>query len=307
MITSAKAMNGNRDVRPLSATWEVTTIRVFVSSLVAVAAPAILLLLVLLPPLLFSDMGGSDGWMFAALVMAVATLFSAFHFVVFGIPYVLVLLKMGRLGWLSIVSGGFAIGFLPTFVFSELPKLLEYRISYGFWDIVGMLPGYLERSLEPGLFGALSGLAFMLAFRGLSAADERAARRDRRAKAVAATGHPVAVYFNSACPVCRTGVEWQQGQASSCEIEWIDVHAMPEAIADVGAGLEDVRERLHVRDAEGRVLVGADAVAFVMGTRPGQRVLGRLSALPWVRPLMRWGYNEFARILYRWNRDKGRW
>jgi predicted DCC family thiol-disulfide oxidoreductase YuxK len=307
MITSAKAMNGKGDVPPLSATWEVTTIRVFVSSLVAVAAPAILLLLVLLPPLLFSDMGGSDGWMFAALVMAVATLFSAFHFVVFGIPYVLVLLKMGRLGWLSMVSGGFAIGFLPTFVFSELPKLLEYRISYGFWDIVGMLPGYLERSLEPGLFGALSGLAFMLAFRGLSAADERAARRDRRAKAVAATGHPVAVYFNSACPVCRTGVEWQQGRVSSCEIEWVDVHNAPDAVADIGAELAEVRERLHVRDAQGRILIGADAVAFVMGSRPGQRWLGRLSTLPLVLPAMRWAYDAFARVLYRWNRGKGRW
>ena len=36
------------------------------------------------------------------------------------------------------------------------------------------------------------------------------------------------VYFNSACPVCRTGIEWQQGRASSCEIEWIDVHHAPD-------------------------------------------------------------------------------
>ena len=75
----------------------------------------------------------------------------------------------------------------------------------------------------------------------------------------------------------------------------------------MGVGLEDVRERLHVRDAEGRILVGADAVAFVMGSRPGQRWLSRLSALPWVRPAMRWTYDAFARVLYRWNRDKGRW
>jgi predicted DCC family thiol-disulfide oxidoreductase YuxK len=116
-----------------------------------------------------------------------------------------------------------------------------------------------------------------------------------------------AVYFNSACPVCRVGVAWQQGQASTCEIEWIDVHHAPDAVADVGAALEDVRERLHVRDAEGRVLVGADAVAFVMGSTPGQRWLGRLSMLPLVRPVMRWAYDAFARVLYRWNRRKGRW
>lgn len=116
-----------------------------------------------------------------------------------------------------------------------------------------------------------------------------------------------AVYYNSACPVCRAGIEWEQGRASSCGIEWIDVHHAPDAVADVGAGLEDVRERLHVRDAEGRVLVGADAVAFVMGTRPGQRWLGRLSALPGVQSVMRWAYDAFARVLYRWNRGRGRW
>lgn len=122
------------------------------------------------------------------------------------------------------------------------------------------------------------------------------------------TDRPAAtVYFNSACPVCRTGVEWQQGQASSCEIEWIDVHNAPDAVADVGAALEDVRERLHVRDAQGRVLVGADAVAFVMGSSPGQRWLGRLSMLPVIRPVMRWAYDAFARVLYRWNRRKGSW
>ena len=115
------------------------------------------------------------------------------------------------------------------------------------------------------------------------------------------------VYFNSACPVCRSGVEWQQGRASSCEIEWVDVHAAPEAVAEVGAGIEDVRERLHVRDAEGRILVGADAVAFVMGSRPGQRWLAGLSALPLLRPAVRWAYDAFARVLYRWNRRKGRW
>lgn len=115
------------------------------------------------------------------------------------------------------------------------------------------------------------------------------------------------VYFNSACPVCRTGVEWQQGQVSSCEIEWIDVHGTPEAVVEVGAELEDVHERLHVRDSAGRILVGADAVAFVMGSRPGQRWVGRLATLPLVRPVMRLVYDAFARVLYRWNRGKGRW
>jgi predicted DCC family thiol-disulfide oxidoreductase YuxK len=115
------------------------------------------------------------------------------------------------------------------------------------------------------------------------------------------------VYFNSACPVCRSGVAWQQGKASSCEIEWVDVHNTPGAVAEVGADLESVRERLHVRDADGRVRVGADAVAVLFGQTTGQRWLGRLMALPLIRPAMRWAYDAFAAVLYRWNRSKGRW
>lgn len=115
------------------------------------------------------------------------------------------------------------------------------------------------------------------------------------------------VYFNSACPVCRSGVEWRQTQGSSCEIEWIDVHNTPEVVAEVGAVLEDVRERLHVRDAQGRILVGADAVVFVLGSRPGLRWLGPLAALPVIRPLLRRTYDTFARVLYRWNRSKRHW
>jgi predicted DCC family thiol-disulfide oxidoreductase YuxK len=115
------------------------------------------------------------------------------------------------------------------------------------------------------------------------------------------------VYFNSACPVCRSGVAWQQGQASLCEIQWIDVHNTTEAVAEVAADIEAVRERLYVRDANGRVHIGADAAAALFRQTPGQRWLGRLVALPLIRPAMRWAYDAFARALYRWNRSKGRW
>lgn len=114
------------------------------------------------------------------------------------------------------------------------------------------------------------------------------------------------VYFNSACPVCRSGVAWQQGLAS-CEIEWIDVHNAPDAVMAVGAELEAVRERLHLLDADGRVCVGADAVVALFRQTRRQRWLARLLTLPLVRPVSVWAYDAFARCLYWWNRSKGRW
>ena len=111
------------------------------------------------------------------------------------------------------------------------------------------------------------------------------------------------VYYNSACPVCRTGIDLQKGAMSACEIEWVDVHAHPEAVDELGVDLEVVRERLYVRDAGG-VKVGADAAAALWSHTRGLRWLARLLALPRVRAIAQRAYDAFARRLYRRN---GRW
>jgi len=58
------------------------------------------------------------------------------------------------------------------------------------------------------------------------------------------------VYYNSACPVCNAGIKDQRRRMEACsikDIEWIDVHSNPDALSEVGASLEQVRERLYVR------------------------------------------------------------
>lgn len=68
------------------------------------------------------------------------------------------------------------------------------------------------------------------------------------------------VYYNSACPVCNAGIcAMQERTASDKGIEWIDVHRNPEVLDALGLQLEDVRERLHFADSDGRMRVGADA------------------------------------------------
>lgn len=114
------------------------------------------------------------------------------------------------------------------------------------------------------------------------------------------------VYYNSACPVCRSGVAAQQGAMAACEIEWIDVHANPDAVRELGIDIEAVRERLHVRDAEG-VKVGADAAAALWSHTRGLRWLAWLLANDRIRAVAQRAYDAFARRLYRWNRRHGRW
>ncbi len=122
-----------------------------------------------------------------------------------------------------------------------------------------------------------------------------------------------AVYYNSACPVCRAGIADQRARMEACgaaDIEWVDVHQAPERAAETGAALEAVRERLHVRRADGSIVVGVEAFGHLWSATRGQRWLARLARAPGLRTLARWGYNGFARLLYCWNcwnRAKRRW
>lgn len=119
----------------------------------------------------------------------------------------------------------------------------------------------------------------------------------------------VKVYYNSACPVCNAGIKYEQRKLEETggQIDWIDVHQRNDAVDEIGAELEFVRERLHVVDESGRLRVGADAFAALWRLHPRQVRLARWAAWPVIGPLFRCGYNLFAAGLYRWNLWCGHW
>jgi predicted DCC family thiol-disulfide oxidoreductase YuxK len=113
------------------------------------------------------------------------------------------------------------------------------------------------------------------------------------------------VYYNSACPVCDAGICYQRARMDVAKVDFIDVNARPEVAAALGIDLETLRERLHVRDAQGHMQVGDQALAALWVQTRGQRWLATLIArLRWLTgPL----YKLVARCLYRWNRARGNW
>jgi predicted DCC family thiol-disulfide oxidoreductase YuxK len=119
------------------------------------------------------------------------------------------------------------------------------------------------------------------------------------------------VYYNTKCPVCNGGIDWQRSRlvqaARAGLIEFRDINLEPDALSRFGAGLEDVRRRLHAVDAEGRLHVGADCAIAVWRLTPGDAWLARLVGLPAIRPIARVAYDRFADLLYAWNRRKGHW
>lgn len=119
------------------------------------------------------------------------------------------------------------------------------------------------------------------------------------------------VWYNTKCPVCSAGIDWQRNRllraAHTGNIEFRDINLEPEALARFGADLEAVRRRLHAVDAQGRLHVGADCAIEIWRRTPGDRWLGGLLGLPVIRPAARFAYDRFAGWLYRWNRRKGHW
>ena len=119
----------------------------------------------------------------------------------------------------------------------------------------------------------------------------------------------VKVYYNSACPVCKAGIESEQREMQACSIvaEWIDIHQDPAALSEIGAQQEFVRERLHVVDDRGKLWIGAGAIAALWDQTARRRRLAALMRLPILNVFAAWSYNAFAALLYRWNRVRGRW
>jgi len=117
------------------------------------------------------------------------------------------------------------------------------------------------------------------------------------------------VFYNSACPVCDAGIRGQRERMAGCalDIRWIDIHTQPQALAEIGAPQEFVRERLHVLDENGELRVGAEAFRALWAHTRGQRSLARLTGLPLANWLSRCAYNAFAALLYAWNRANRRW
>lgn len=119
------------------------------------------------------------------------------------------------------------------------------------------------------------------------------------------------VWYNTKCPVCDTGINWQRnrlvGAVKAGEIEFRDINLEPQALSRFGAGIEDIRRRLHGLDADGRLHIGADCAIEIWRRTPGDAWLASLLGLPGMRQASRFTYDGFASVLYAWNRRKGHW
>lgn len=122
---------------------------------------------------------------------------------------------------------------------------------------------------------------------------------------------PLTVWYNTRCPVCDAGIRQQRSRlleaVKAGHVEFLDINLEPDALANFGAGLDDIRRRLHATNEDGRLLVGADVVLEIWRRTPGQAWIAKLLGAPGVIILTRFAYDRFADLLFAWNKRKGRW
>ena len=123
----------------------------------------------------------------------------------------------------------------------------------------------------------------------------------------------VCVFYNSACPVCNAGIEFQKHRMSACAIQWNDVHNNNEVINQLSkkgknkTSLDFIRKRLHVKDTQGDIHVGLDAFITLWQISPGEYWKASICSFPVIHGLASVFYNSFAFALFHWNKYERHW
>jgi predicted DCC family thiol-disulfide oxidoreductase YuxK len=114
------------------------------------------------------------------------------------------------------------------------------------------------------------------------------------------------VLYNGSCPVCRAEIEhYQKLDRATGRLAWRDI-SQPGRPQVCEVGPEALRRRLHVVDADGRLLAGVPAFARIWRELPRYRWLARLVEQPVVGPLAARLYEPLAAGLYAWDRRRRR-
>lgn len=113
--------------------------------------------------------------------------------------------------------------------------------------------------------------------------------------------HPRPIlFFDGGCPLCRREISHYQKIDKEQRVEWIDIHADPEALTPYGIEWTDAMQRIHLIDSRQQLQTGAYAFVALWEKLPFYHYLSMICKIPGLVPMMDFGYTHFAR--WRWKR-----
>ncbi|MDP1604334.1 MAG: DCC1-like thiol-disulfide oxidoreductase family protein, partial [Legionella sp.] len=109
------------------------------------------------------------------------------------------------------------------------------------------------------------------------------------------TTHHLTVWYNTRCPVCDAGIDWQRNKLLAAvragHLSFRVINDEPAALAAYGVSLGDVRRRLHATDESGRLIVGADVAIAMWQITPGEGWLASRFGNRLMLPVTRFFYD----------------
>jgi len=112
----------------------------------------------------------------------------------------------------------------------------------------------------------------------------------------------VTVYYDGACPVCSREIAMYQREPGGHDIRWIDVTRCDAASLGDDLTRDAALARLHLRNANGKLVSGAAAFIGMWNQLPRWRWLGRLLGSGWRLSLLEWMYRAFLQTRRIWRR-----
>lgn len=104
----------------------------------------------------------------------------------------------------------------------------------------------------------------------------------------------VTTFYDGGCPLCSKEIAHYRRLDRAGRVNWVDITRDAEALDAVGLDQATAMRRLHVRDADGRLVQGVPAFVAIWRQLPRYRLLARVvSALRLTAPLDA-AYRRFA-------------
>ena len=105
----------------------------------------------------------------------------------------------------------------------------------------------------------------------------------------------VTVFYDGACPLCATEIDFYRRRRGAERVAWVDASAGSDSILAPGLTRTEALRRFHVRDASGQWVSGGRAFAVLWSALPTFSWLGRLFQVRGLAWLLDRFYDLFLR------------